>query len=588
MRIETVRHSLSHILALAVQELFPNVKFGIGPAIESGFYYDFDLSAVASREGGFTQEDLPKIEKKIHQIIKKNLKFKKKKISIKEVKKLFKKLNQPYKLDILEKGTEEFNPKKEKMATIYQVGEFVDLCRGPHVRSTGEIDPSAFKLTKIAGAYWKGSEKNPMLQRVYGIAFESKKELEKYLWSLEEAERRDHRKLGEDLELFLLDEEVGKGLVLWQPKGAIIRGQIENFWRREHEKRGYHLVFTPHIGKIDLWEKSGHLKFYKENMYPPIEDKEEKYLLKPMNCPFHCQIYKSKIRSYRDLPLRLCELGTVYRYEKEGVLHGLMRVRGLTQDDAHIFCQPEKLVEEIKEVLSLAMFILKIFGFREYKIDLSLRDPTKKEKYLGTDKIWEKAENALIFALKKFKLKYKKAIGEAVFYGPKIDIHLIDSLGRTWQGPTIQIDFNFPERFDLNYIDKKGKKQRVVMVHRTVLGTMERFLGCLLENYGGALPFWLSPYQIWIIPIGKKHLKYAEKINQQLLTHNFRTVLKKERETVSKKIRDGEIQKIPYILVVGDKEIKNKSVRVRERGKGDIGEVKLSKFIKDLQKVSIL
>ena len=422
-----------------------------------------------------------------------------------------------------------------------------------------------------------------MLQRIYGVAFKTKKELERHLFFLEEAEKRDHRKLGRDLELFSQSEEIGPGLILWQPKGSIVREIIENFWKEEHRKRGYQLVSTPHIGKLDLWKKSGHWEFYRENMYSPIEMKGEKYLLKPMNCPFHCQIYKSKIRSYRDLPLRLWELGTVYRYEKGGVLHGLMRVRGLTQDDAHIFCQPEKLVEEIKGVLDLSIFMLRAFGFKEYKIDLSLRDPTEKEKYLGTGKIWRKAENALIYALKESKLKYKKAIGEAVFYGPKIDIHLIDSLGRTWQGPTIQVDFNFPEKFDLNYINKKGKKQRVIMVHRTVLGSLERFFGCLLENYAGALPLWLSSEQIWIIPVGSRHRKYAQSVRELFSDKGFRVEVKDKAETVSKKIREGELQKIPYLLVVGDKEMKTKSVRVRERKKGDIGPIKLDKFLEKIK-----
>ena len=582
MKLETIRHSLAHILAYAVQELYPGTKFGIGPAIENGFYYDFEF-VEADRRGlkrgltRITPEDLPKIEAKMREIIKQNLEFRKKNLEAKEAEEMFK--NQPYKLELI-KDLEESGAKE---VSTYQVGQFLDLCKGPHVKSSKEIPLDSFKLTKIAGAYWRGSEKNKMLTRIYGLAFKTKKELEDYLKFQEEAEKRDHRKIGKDLDLFLQSDEVGKGLILWQPKGAIIREIIEDFWKKEHKKRGYHYVFTPHIANIKLWEQSGHTKFYKENMYPPMRIGEMDYQLKPMNCLCHVQIYKDKIRSYRDLPIRYCELGTVYRYEKEGVLFGLMRVRGFTQDDAHIFCQPEKLAEEIKGVLDLAIFMIKSFGFKEYKIDLSLRDPKNKEKYLGSDKIWKKAVNALIYALKKSKLKYNKAIGEAVFYGPKIDIHLVDSLGRTWQGPTIQVDFNFPEKFDLTYINEKGKKQRVVMIHRTVLGSMERFFGCLLENYGGALPLWLSPEQIWIIPVGSRHKKYANFVNEQLTTNNLRTQLKDENETVSKKIREGEIQKIPYLLVVGDKEIKSKSVRVRERGKGDTGEMKLTKFLEKIK-----
>jgi len=419
-----------------------------------------------------------------------------------------------------------------------------------------------------------------MLQRIYGVAFKTKKELEDFLKIQEEAEKRDHRKIGRGLDLFSINEKIGPGLVLWHPKGAILRDIIEDFWKKEHRKQGYQYVYTPHIANIKLWEKSGHTKFYIENMYPPMEIDEVEYQLKPMNCLAHVQIYKDQIRSYRDLPIRYCELGTVYRYEKSGVLHGLMRVRGFTQDDAHIFCQPVKLSEEIKGVLDLTIFMLEAFGFKEYKIDLSLRNPTEKEKYLGTDRIWKKSENALIYALKKSKLKYREAIGEAVFYGPKIDIHLIDSLGRAWQGPTIQVDFNFPEKFDLNFINQKGRKQRVVMIHRTILGSMERFVGTLIEHYGGAFPLWLSPEQIWIIPVGSRHQKYAQLVREHFSNCGFRVEVKNKAETVSKKIREGEIQKIPYLLVVGDKEMKTKSVRVRERKKGDIGIMKIESFLK--------
>jgi len=565
VKIETIRHSLAHILATSVQELYPGTKFGIGPAIENGFYYDFDLPQT------LTPEDLSKIEKKMKEIIKQNISFKKRECSRSDLEQLFK--GQPYKLELIKE-------QKEEEMTIYESGKFIDLCRGPHVKSTKEIPLDAFKLTRIAGAYWRGSERNPMLTRIYGISFKTKKELEKYLQKEAEVEKRDHRILGQKLDLFSISEEVGAGLVIFHPKGAIIRNIIEEFWKKEHQKQGYQYIYSPHIGKLDLWKKSGHWDFYRENLYSPIEIEKVQYLLKPMNCPFHIQVYKSQIRSYRDLPIRYCELGTVYRYEKSGVLHGLVRVRGFTQDDAHIFCTPEQLGQELKKVLDLALFMLKTFGFKEYEIDFSVRDPKDKSKYLGDDKVWRKAENSLEYALKQKKLNYRRAEGEAVFYGPKIDIKLIDSLGRGWQGPTIQVDFNFPKKFDLTYIDKKGKKREVVMIHRTVLGSMERFLGSLLEHYGGDFPLWLSPEQIWIIPVGSKHKNYAQKVGQELFLTNFRIKIRDEAETVSKKIREGEIQKIPYLLVVGDKEMKTKSVRVRERKKGDIGIMKLSKFIK--------
>ncbi len=587
LKIETIRHSLSHILAAAVQELYPGTKFGIGPAIENGFYYDFefveagstridaDSTRIDADSTRITPEDLPKIENKMKEIIKRNIVFKKKIITKPEAKKIFK--NQPYKLELI-KDVENGS------LSVYESEKFVDLCKGPHLKSTKEIPADSFKLTKIAGAYWKGSEKNAMLTRIYGLAFQTKKELENYLKFQEEAEKRDHRLLGKKLDLFNISEQVGSGLVIFHPKGAIIRELIEDFWKKEHQKKGYQYVYSPHIGNLNLWKTSGHWEFYRENLYNPIGIDEEQYLLKPMNCPFHVQIYKSQIRSYRDLPLRYCELGTVYRYEKAGVLHGLLRVRGFTQDDAHIFCTKDQITQEIKNVLDLALFMLATFGFKKYEVDLSVRDPKNKSKYLGDNKIWQKAENALEYVLKKKKVKYRKAEGEAVFYGPKIDIKLIDAIGRPWQGPTIQVDFNFPEKFDLNYIDNKGKKREVVMIHRTVLGSMERFIGTLIEHYGGAFPLWLSPEQIWLIPVAASHKKYSQEVGHHLLNIGYRVEIKDGNETVSKKIREGEIQKIPYLLVVGDKEIKEKSVGVRERGKGDIGMMKINKFTEKVKK----
>ena len=401
-----------------------------------------------------------------------------------------------------------------------------------------------------------------MLTRIYGVAFKNKKELDEYLHFQEEAEKRDHRVLGQKLDLFSISDEVGAGLVILHPKGAAIRNAIEVFWKKEHKKRSYQYVYSPHIGKLDLWKTSGHWNFYRENLYSPIDIEGVQYLLKPMNCPFHLQVFKSKIRSYKELPIRYCELGTVYRFERAGALHGLLRVRGFTQDDAHIFCTPQQIDAEVEKVIDLACFMLGTFGFPNFETELSVRDPKNKKKYLGSDKIWQKAENALEYALKQKGLKYRRAEGEAVFYGPKIDIKLIDALGRGWQGPTIQVDFNLPEKFGLNYINEKGKKERVVMIHHTVLGSIERFMGNLLEQYAGALPLWLSPVQIWIIPIGSRHEDYANEVNKQLTTYNLRTEVKNENETVSKKIREGEMQKIPYLLVVGDK--KSKKIQLSE------------------------
>ncbi len=562
-KIETIRHSLAHILAYAVQELYPGTKFGIGPAIEQGFYYDFDLPK------NLTPGDLPKIEAKMKEIIKQNIKFEKKIISKNEAKEFFK--NQPYKLELIEEM-------KQNYITLYRSGNFFDLCLGPHVKSTKEINPEAFRLIKIAGAYWRGLEKNPMLTRIYGVAFKTKKELEDYLKKEAEAEKRDHRILGQKLELFIFDEEVGAGLPLWLPKGVILRKEIENYLYQELKSQGYQWLTTPHIGKLDLWQTSGHWELYRENIYSPIDIEKEKYLLKPMNCPFHVKIYQSKIHSYKELPLYFAEMGTVYRYERSGVLHGLTRVRGFTQDDAHVICQPQQLSEEIEKLLKTGLKILKTFGFKNYDIYLS----TQPEKYAGTRKIWQKATNSLKYVLEKLKLKYQTDPGGGVFYGPKIDIKIKDSLGRPWQCTTIQVDFNSPERFKMSYINEKGKKCQPIVIHRALLGSIERFIGVLLEHYGGALPFWLSPEQIWIIPVGSRHKKYAKEIGKKFQALNFRFQVKNENETVSKKIREGEIQKIPYLLVVGDKEIKTKSVRVRQRGKGDIGIIKINKFIEKL------
>jgi len=591
IKIETVRHSLAHILAYAIRELYPGVKFGIGPVIENGFYYDFDFSnllndsRIKSNETRISEEDLPRIEKKMRELIKQILRFEKKIISLNEAKKIFK--NQPYKLELIE----ELKISKQPI-TIYQCGDFIDLCKGPHIRSTKEIPIDAFKLTKISGAYWKGDEKNPMLTRIYGMAFENKKALEKYLKFQEEAEKRDHRVLGQKLDLFHIDENVGPGLILWHPKGALIKKIIIDYALNKYLANGYQLIDTPHIAKLNLWKTSGHLDFYKENMMPPMHmkeiGKEEKddYQIKPMNCPFHIAVYKTKIHSYKDLPVRFTEIGTVYRYEKSGTLHGLTRVRQISQDDAHIFCTPNQLSDEILSILKLTQEVFRDLGIKEFTIYLS----TRPEKYIGTLKDWEKAENAIKYSLEKLNLKYQIDKGGGAFYGPKIDIKIKDAIGREWQCTTIQIDFNLPKRFDVAFVNEKGKKENVIMVHRALLGSLERFIGVLLEYYAGALPLWLSPEQIWIIPIGSNHVKYAKEVTKEIISKinsefaENRIILKNDKETVSKKIREGEIQKIPYLLVVGDKEMEHKSVRVRERGKGDIGEIKLEKFLEKIKK----
>ena len=588
MNIETIRHSLAHILAAAIHELYPGTKFGIGPSIENGFYYDFGLPQP------ITLDDLPKIEAKMKEIIRQNIKFEKKKITKNEAKEIFK--NQPYKIELVEEICTSSPPsprpaKAERGSVInelsesgsllaYQSGNFVDLCKGPHVKSAKEIPLDAFRLTRIAGAYWRGDEKKPMLTRIYGLAFQTKKELENYFKIQEEAEKRDHRVLGQKLELFMFNEEVGAGLPLWMPKGTILWKIIESYLYEELKKEGYQWLTTPHIGRLRLWQTSGHWELYRENMYSPIKIEEEEFLLKPMNCPFHVKIFQSKIRSYKNLPIKYAELGTVYRYEKSGVLHGLTRVRGFTQDDAHLWCAPEQLSIELTKLLRHGLKILKTFGFKEYEVYLS----TRPEKYAGTEKNWEKATNSLKYVLEKLKLKYQIDPGGGVFYGPKIDIKIKDTLARPWQCTTIQVDFNLPERFDITYVDQKGKKQRPIMIHRALLGSVERFVGVLIEHYGGALPLWLSPEQIWLIPVGSKNEKYAKEINSQLTTYNLRIEIKNENETVSKKIREGEVQKIPYLLVVGDKEMKSKSVRVRQRGKGDIGMMKLNKFVEKVKK----
>jgi threonyl-tRNA synthetase len=559
------RHSVAHLLANAVKELFPDVKLGIGPATEDGFFYDF------LKDTPFTEEDLTRIEEKMREIARRNLPIIRRGISKEEAKKLFSQRGEILKLELLDEI-------EDDVVTIYEQADFVDLCRGPHLENTSYINPKGFKLLSISSAYWKGEEGNPSLQRIKGTAFPTEEELADYLHFLEEAEKRDHRVLGRTLELFSIEEEAGAGLVFWHPKGAIVRKIIEDFWKEEHIKRGYQLIYTPHIARADLWRISGHLEMYKENMYPPMQFEGVEYILKPMNCPFHILIYKSKQRSYRDLPIRYAELGTVYRYERSGVLHGLLRVRGFTQDDAHIFCTPEDLKKEIEDVLGLAHFMMRRFGFKEYVHKLS----TRPEKYAGTLEKWEMAEGILREVLEERGIEYIVDEGGGVFYGPKIDISLKDSLGRLWQGPTIQVDFNLPERFNITYIGADGKEHTAVMVHRAVLGSLERFMGTLIEHYAGALPLWLSPVQVTILPIAERHIPYAEEVAEAIMRRNFRVEVNARNETLNYRIREAQMAKIPYVLVVGDREMASQTVSPRRRGGENLPPMKLAEFLNNL------
>jgi threonyl-tRNA synthetase len=600
--IESIRHSLSHILAEAVLSLWPKTKLGMGPAIENGFYYDFQFTKPIQ------EQDLQKIENRMKEIILQNKKFEKQEISKIKAKKLF--LNQPYKLELIKdlpgKIVSIYTTTTDGDAADGDAGlrrgenlhQFVDLCKGPHIKNTKEINPKAFRLTKIAGAYWKGDEKNKMLTRIYGLAFETEKELSDYMIMLQEAEKRDHRKLGKELDLFHIDEIVGLGLPLWHPKGALLWRQIEDFWYQEHLKNEYSLVRTPHIGNRILWETSGHWGFYNDSMYPPMEigqtleekqkgkkaTESEQFLIKPMNCPFHIQIFKNRPYSYRELPLRWAECGTVYRYEKKGELSGLTRVRGFTQDDAHIICRADQVEEELKKVVDFILYMYNAFGFgiENVNVYLSVRDP-KSKKYAGNDKGWSFTEKILEKIANEKKLNTIKDIGGAVFYGPKLDFKVKDVLGREWQCSTLQFDFNLPERFDMSFINKEGKKETPHVIHRALFGSFERFIGVLIEHFAGAFPLWLSPVQVAIIPISEKHLEYAKQIEKQLKENNIRIESKNESETLGKKIREAEMQKIPYLLIIGDKEVQSGAVSVRQRGKGDLGQMPLNNFIEKME-----
>ena len=556
-KLETMRHSASHVLAEAVQSIFPDARFGIGPATRDGFYYDFELPR------SLTTDDLPIIEARMKDIIAANLPFTREDVPKEEARSLF--AAQPYKLELIEEIADE-------KVGLYRQGDFLDLCRGPHVSATGEI--KAFKLVSIAGAYWRGDEHRPMLQRVYGVAFDTKQALAEHLEKLEEAAKRDHRKLGRELDLFSIHEEAGPGLVHWHPRGSVIRRVIEDFWKDEHIKRGYDLIYTPHIAKRDLWQTSGHWDFYREYMYSPMDVEGQEYVIKPMNCLGHILIYKTSQRSYRELPLRYAELGTVYRYERSGVLHGLSRVRGFTQDDAHIFCRFDQLEEEVTGVLELTRFMMDTFGFTKHKVLLS----TRPEKYAGALDVWEEATEILRQALESSGIAYEVDPGEGVFYGPKIDTKIEDALGRDWQGPTVQVDFNLPQRFDVNYIGEDGKEHMVAMVHRTVLGSMERFLASILEHYGGAFPVWLAPVQAMVIPVADRHLDYARKLAAELKADGVRTEVDGRSERVNLKIRQAQLNKIPYMLVVGDREVAESTVSVRLRTGEQLASQSLDSF----------
>lgn len=571
-----MRHSAEHVLTQAMFTIYGHEKIimAMGPATEEGFYFDFD-----SPEGfKISEEDFPKIEKEMQKIVAADLPFKKKVLSVKEARKLFK--GNPYKQEWLDEiALRQAQGKKEKVVVYWTGDEFVDLCGGPHVASTGKIGP--FKLLSVAGAYWRGDEKNKMLTRIYGTAFKTEKALDEYLKMHREAEKRDHRKLGKEHDLYSISEEVGPGLILWHPKGAFIRNILEDYWREKHKEGGYQFVFTPHIGRSALWEKSGHLKWYKENMYSAIDIEGDEYYLKPMNCPFHMMIYESRTRSYRDLPMRWAELGTVYRYERSGVLHGMTRVRGFTQDDAHIFCTPEQIEKEMARTLKFCLDFLKVFGL-PMSAELSVRDPATPKKYAGSDKEWKMAETVLVKALKANRLAYKRMEGEAVFYGPKIDIKAYDALGRPWQISTIQFDFNIPERFNLSFTNKEGKKQAPYVVHRALYGALERFFPILVEHYAGAFPVWLAPVQAVVIPISEKFLSYAEKVAKELKEAHLRVEVDDRDETMQAKIRDAQLQKIPYMFIVGEKEKKSGGVAVRLRNGKDLGAKKIPPVKKKL------
>ncbi len=574
-----LRHSTAHVMAQAVGEMFPEAKFGWGPPhdrFEGGFYYDFELPRP------LTPEDFPEIESRMRRIVREDHPFVYRIVGADEAREIFE--DQPYKLETIEDlaaGKDEYGeagPGDAVISTYSQDG-FEDLCLGPHLESTGQIPADGFRLLDVSGAYWRGSEEKPMLQRVHGTVWPTEEDLERYLWRREEEERRDHRRLGAELDLFSIRPEVGQGLVLLHQKGALIRTLMEDYWRERHRAGGYDFVATPHIGRSVLWETSGHLRWYSEGMYAPIDIEDEQYYLKPMNCPFHMLIFKSRVRSYRDLPMRFAELGTVYRYEPSGTLRGLLRVRGFTQDDAHLFCRPDQTRAEIDRVLDFCLSVLAAYGFEAPEVELSVRDPRTPEKYAGAEPDWEMAESTLAAALDARGLPYGRMAGEAVFYGPKIDIGILDALGRRWQASTIQFDFNLPERFDLTYAGPDNEPHRPYMVHRALYGSIERFLALLIEHYAGALPVWLAPTQATIVPVSDRNLDYARRVEAELTGAGFRAEVDGRPERMNAKIRDAQLQKVPYVLVVGNREEQAEGISVRLRTNEDRGMTAIPDFV---------
>ncbi|HEV2233285.1 MAG TPA: threonine--tRNA ligase [Terriglobia bacterium] len=564
------RHSSAHLLAAAVLELFPDAHPGIGPPTETGFFYDFN------REKPFTEDDLAKIEVKMLELARADLPYERVYYPKEEGLKLFKQMGEFLKCELIEE-------KAEPVFSAYKTGKFLDFCRGPHIPSTGRI--KAIKLLSVAGAHWKGDEHSHPMQRIYGTAFFSSKDLEAFLAQIEEAKKRDHRRLGKELDLFSIQDDAGPGLIFWHPKGGLIRKEIEDFLRDELLRQGYDLVFTPHVARLDLWKTSGHANFYSENMFTPIQLDDAEYQLKPMNCPGHILIYKNARRSYRELPMRLAEFGTVYRYERSGVMHGLLRVRGFTQDDAHIFCTPESIEDEVGKCVDFALLVLKTFGFNQYEVELSVWDPENRAKYSGDPEQWEMAERGLVSALEKRSIPYKRMPGEAAFYGPKIDIKLVDALGRPWQLTTVQFDFSLPARFGLEYVAADGHPHQPVMVHRALVGSMERFFGVLIEHYAGAFPLWLSPVQAVVLPISEKHADYARKVTDDLRSAHVRVQIDERNEKLNSRIRDAQLQKVPLMLVVGDRETQAQGVAVRRRDTGDAGFQTLHEFIPWVRKL---
>jgi len=565
--LEKLRHSASHVLAHAVTELFPGTKLGIGPAIEDGFYYDFECPETLN------EELFSRIQDKMQEIIDRNLSFVRKEMTRGEALDILTKSGEKYKIELLEKLVD------TETVSFYQHDGFMDLCKGPHVESTGEI--KVFKLLRVAGAYWRGDENNPMLQRIYGTAYENQQDLDDYLTKLEEAAKRDHRKLCRELDFFSFPENLGPGLLVWHPKGSITREVMEEFWKKEHKRRGYQLIYTPHIAKKELFEKSGHYDYYKDFMFTIKIDNNE-YVLKPMNCPMQILIYKSRIHSYRELPIRYAELGTVYRNEKSGVLHGGLRVRGFTMDDGHIFCSRDQIEDEIAGVVELAQFFMETFGFKDVKTELSLMDKNNTEKYAGALESWEISENSLRNVLTRMGIDFEEIPGEAAFYGPKIDFKIIDSLGRSWQLTTVQFDFNLPERFDINYVGQDGMNHRIYLIHRAILGGLERFTSILLEHYGGSLPLWLSPEQVRILPIADRHLDYAKEVEGLFINSGVRVHIDSRREKLSMKIRESEVEKVPYSFIVGDKEAEGRTVSVRRHKHGDLGSQPIESILKEI------